>query len=154
MKKYIKVVLIVIGVIIGVILLDSIQALVFDNNPIIGIDSRCCKRRGILVDTHYCDNGKKDTVIKGFSHSCNYMGGNYRLVDKTKEIKDFTCAEALESFYEDENYTYYWSCMKNKYMVVKYDDGFEETISQALLKGHIEIQILDKFNISYIKYEK
>ena len=150
MKKYIKVVLIVIGV----ILLDSIQALVFDNNPIIGIYSRCCERRGILVDTHYCDNGKKDTVIKGFSHSCNYMGENYRLVDKTKEIKDFTCAESLESFYEDENYTYYWSCMKNKYMIVKYDDGFEETISQALLKGHIEIQILDKFNISYIKYEK
>lgn len=44
--------------------------------------------------------------------------------------------------------------MKNKYMVVKYDDGTEETISQALLKGHIDIQILDKFDIDYIKYEK
>lgn len=150
----IKNILIVIVTIIAIILLDSFQALIFDNNPIIGISSRCCKRSGILVDTHYCDNGKKDTVIKGFSYSCNYMGGKYTLVDKTKDIKDFACAEALEEFYEDDNYTYYWSCMKNKYMIVEYDDGTEETISQALLKGHIDIQVLDKFDISYIKYEK
>lgn len=154
MKRYLKITLIILGVIISIILLDSIQALVFDNNPIIGISSRCCKRSGILVDTHYCDNGKKDTVIKGFSYSCNYMGGRYTLVDKTKNIKNFACAEALEEFYEDDNYTYYWSCMKNKYMVVKYEDGTEETISEALLKNHIDIQILDKFDISYIKYEK
>lgn len=35
-----------------------------------------------------------------------------------------------------------------------YDDGNEETISQALLKGHIDIQILDKFDINYIKHKK
>lgn len=82
------------------------------------------------------------------------MVGNYKLVDKTKEIEDFACAEALEEFYEDDNYTYYWSCIKNKYMIIKYNDGTEETISQALQKGHIDIQILDKFDISYNKYEK
>ena len=48
-------------------------------------------------------------------------------------------AEALEEFYEDTKYTYYWDCMKNKYMIVKYDNGTEETISQALLKEHIDI---------------
>jgi len=37
MRKFIKRFLIVIGIIIGIILLDSIQALVFDNNPVIGI---------------------------------------------------------------------------------------------------------------------
>lgn len=154
MKNILKRGLIIIGIIIGIILLDSIQALVFDSNPIIGIQTRNMKKVGILVDTHHCGNGKHDTVIKGFSYSCNYEGGNYILVDETKEIKDFVCAEALEEFYEDANYTYYWSCMKNKYMVVKYDNGNQETISQALFKGHIDIQILDKFDISYIKYEK
>ena len=44
--------------------------------------------------------------------------------------------------------------MKNEYMIVKYDDGSKELISEALKKGHIDIQILDKFDISYIKYEK
>lgn len=76
------------------------------------------------------------------------------LVDKTKEIEDFACAEALEGFYADNEYTYYWSCMKNDYMVVKYNSGYEETISVALKNGAIKISDLDRFNISYIKYEK
>lgn len=156
MKKYIKIVLIIIGV----ILLDSIQALVFDNNPIIKIKEYYnggdlnSKSKGVIVDTINCSNGKKDAIIKGFSYSCSYNSDNYILVDKTKNIKDFSCAEAFESFYEDESYMYYWNCMKNKYMVVQYDDGHEETISQALQKGTIEIQILDKFYIDYIKEEK
>ena len=87
MKKYIKKILIVIAVIIGIILLDSIQALVFDNNPIIGIETRGMKREGILVDTYHFGNGKHDTVIKGFSPSSSFNGGNYILVDETKEIK-------------------------------------------------------------------
>ena len=76
------------------------------------------------------------------------------LVDKTKEIEDFACAEALEGFYADNEYTYYWSCMKNDYMVVKYNSGYEEIISVALKNGAIKISDLDRFNISYIKYEK
>ena len=156
----VKKVLIVVGIILGVILLDSIQALVFNNNPIIKIKEYYnggnlnYKSKGLLVDTINCSNGKKDTVIKGFSYSCNYEGGNYTLVDKTKEIKDFACAEALEQFYEDENYTYYWNCIKNKYMIVKYKDGSNELISEALKSSHIDIQVLDKFNIKYIKMEK
>ena len=160
MKKSIKTILIIIVSILGIIILDSIQALIFDNNPIIKINEYYnggdlnYKSKGILVDTINCTNGKKDAVLKGFSYSCSYNGGNYTLVDKTKEIEDFTCAEALEEFYEDNNYVYYWNCIKNKYMIVKYDNGKEETISQALLKGHIDIQILDKFDIGYIKEEK
>ena len=149
-----KKVLLVVGIIIGIILLDSIQALVFDKNPIIGIETRGMKRKGILVDTYHFGNGKHDTVIKGFSPSSSFNGGNYILVDETKEKEDFTCADALEPFYDDENYTYFWSCIKNKYMIVKYSDGSKELISDALKQGHIDIQILDKFNISYIKEEK
>ena len=149
-----KKILIVIGAIISIVLLDSLQALFFDNNPLIGIQTRNMKKVGILVETIHCGNGKHDTVIKGFSYSCNYEGGKYTLVDETKETKDFVCAEALENFYEDESYTYFWSCIKNKYMIVKYDDGSKELISDALKNNHIEIQILDKFDISYIKYEK
>ena len=45
------------------------------------------KKVGILVDTHHCGNGKHDTVIKGFSYSCNYEGGKFTLVDETKNKK-------------------------------------------------------------------
>ena len=149
-----KKIVIIFGVIVGIVLLDSIQALAFDNNPIMGIQTRNMKKVGILVDTHHCGNGKHATVIKGFSYTCNYKGGQYRLVDETKKRKDFVCAEALESFYEDENYTYYWNCMKNEYMVVEYDDGTKELISDGLKNKHIDIQMLDKFDIDYIKYKK
>lgn len=151
MKK--KIIIIIVTIIV-IILLDSVQALIFDNNPIIGIQTRNMKKVGILVDTHHCGNGKHDTVIKGFSYSCKYNGGNYTLVDESKKIKDFACAEMLEEFYEDKNYTYYWNCIKNKHMIIKYNDGTKELISEALKNNHIDIQVLDKFNISYIKYEK
>ena len=70
MKKALKISFGVIGVVIAIVLLDSIQALVFDNNPVIGIQTKNMKKVGILVDTHHCGNGKHDTVIKGFSYSC------------------------------------------------------------------------------------
>ena len=149
-----KKVLIIISIIVGIILLDSIQALVLDNNPIIGIQTRNMKKVGILVDTYHCGNGKHNTVIKGFNYSCSYDGGNYKLIDETKSKLNFACAEVLQSFYEDEKYIYYWECMKNSYMIVKYNNGFEETIEHALKEEHIDIQILDKFGISYIKIEK
>ncbi|MBE5820400.1 MAG: hypothetical protein E7310_06285 [Clostridiales bacterium] len=154
-----KKILIIIGIIIGIILLDSIQALVFDNSPILKIREYYnggdlnYKDKGILVDTYCGTNGIKDTAIKGFSYSLNYEGGNYILVDETKKIKDFAADTALEPFYADESYTYFWSCIKNKYMIVKYSDGSKELISDALEKGHIDIQTLDKFDISYIKEE-
>lgn len=44
--------------------------------------------------------------------------------------------------------------MKNKYMIVKYEDGREETIEDALKKGNIEIGVLSKFDISFIKENK
>lgn len=154
MKKILKKILIILGVIVTIIILDSIQALIFDINPIIGIETRGMKRIGILVDTHHCGNGKHDTVIKGFSYSCKYNGGKYVLIDKTKEKEDFSCDTALEKFYEDDKYVYYWNCIKNNYMLVRYDDGDEETISEALKQKHIDINILDKFNINYIKEEK
>ena len=154
MKKYIKVFLIVIGIIVGIILLDSLQALVFDNNPIIGIQTRNMKKVGIFVDTYHFGNGKHDTVIKGFSPSSSYNGGNYILVDETKNKKDLACDDMLEGFYEDEKYSYFWSCAKNKYMIVKYKDGSKELISEALKNKHIDISVLDKFDINYIKEEK
>ena len=64
------------------------------------------------------------------------------------------CAEALEGFYEDENYQYYYSCIKGKYIVAKYENGYEEKVSDALKYGTITISDLDKYNIGYIKYDK
>ena len=59
-----------------------------NNSPLIKIredyngGNLCCVDRGILVDTYYGTNGKRDTVIKGFSYS---------LTDDTEHLyKDFS----------------------------------------------------------------
>lgn len=82
------------------------------------------------------------------------IGKVIEIVDTTKEIKNFACVEILEEFYEDDNYTYYYNCMKGKYIIVKYESGYEETVKNALKYQSITINDLDNYNISYIKYEK
>lgn len=159
MNKTLKIIIITLVVIVLVILIDTIQALVFNNSPILKIKEHYnggmlyCKDVGMLVDTYHCVSGKKHTVVKGASYSCSFSN-DYVIVDTTKEIKDFSCAEALEEIYEDTNYTYYLTCMKSQYIKVRYDDGNEISIVPALNMGYVEIGDLDKFEISYIKYEK
>ena len=94
--------------------------------------------------------------LKNYSIRDNFFTKIFLInnLKETKDIKDFHCAEALESFYEDDNYVYYWSCIKNEYMIVKYENGYEETISNALKNNTIKISDLDDYNISYIKETK
>lgn len=70
-KRIIKIILGIFGIVIVIILLDSIQAIVFNNDPIIGMQMWCKKKKGILVETYHCDNGKKITRIKK-NNTCNY----------------------------------------------------------------------------------
>lgn len=159
MKKGIRKVLIVIGIVVGIILIDSIQALVFDNNPLLKIreyyngGNLNYKDKGILVDSYCGTNGIKDTVIKGFSYSLAY-DPNITIIDKSKEIVGFSADTALEPFYEDDKYVYSYPCIISDYVIVRYSDGTEETVKEALKNNRIEIGYLDKFNIHYIKQEK
>lgn len=159
MKKSMKKVFVIIGIIIGIILLDSIQALVFDNSPLIKVrkyydgGDLYYKDGGLLVETFCGTNGNKDTVIKGFSYSLDY-DPNITIIDKTKSIDDFACDTALDPFYEDDKYVYSYPCIISDYIIVKYSDGTEETVKEALKNNRIEIGYLDKFDIDYIKVEK
>jgi len=153
MKKKLKIILIIISSLLVIILVDTMQALLFDNNPLIGIETRGMKKVGIFVDTYHCGNGRHDTVIKGFSYTCSYSS-DFVIVDTSKEIKNFSCAAVLEEIYEDGLYTYYLSCMKSKYIEVRYKGNKKESLIFALKNNHININDLDKFLIDYIKVEK
>ena len=67
MNNILKIVLIVGGVLVGIILLDTIQALIFNNNPILGIETKCMSKEGLFVTTYHCSNGKNITKIKNSS---------------------------------------------------------------------------------------
>ena len=86
----------------------------------------------------------------------NIVGGDMLFRLYNQFVRKLTDSYIIYFFITALIYTgcYYWSCIKNKYMIVKYDDGSKELISEALENKHIDIQVLDKFNISYIKEEK
>lgn len=162
MKKIIKIFLIIISIIIFSIIIDLICIFTI-NRPIFAIKDDCdCLYsiyKGIFYDTYNCPEYSIPQIkAKGTKFSCAIsrtdIGNVVDVVDTTKNIKNFACAEALEEFYSDDSYTYYWSCIKDKYMIVRYESGFEETISSALKNSTIDISDLDIYGIDYIRDEK
>lgn len=162
MKKFIKIFLIIIGIIILSVIIDLVCIFTF-NSPILAIKDDCdcgySVYKGLFYDTYNCPEYSVPQIkTKGTKFSCANIridiGNVVEIVDNTKDIKDFACAEAPEEFYSDDNYTYYWSCIKDKYMIVRYESGFEETISSALKNGTIVISDLDRYGIDYIRDEK
>lgn len=159
MNKFIKGFLIIIGIVILSIIIDLVCIFTI-NRPIFAIKDDCdclySVYRGVFYDTYNCPEYSMVQIkSKSTKFSCADVridiGKVVEIVDTTKDIKDFACAEALEEFYSDDNYSYYWSCIKDKYMIVRYESGFEETISSALENGTIDISDLDRYGIRYIK---
>jgi len=160
MNKWIKYILWVIGIIVLVMVID-ITCIFTIHRPLFAIkedngDSVNLIYRGLFYDTYNCHEFATPQIkVKGAKYTCAVLkfdtGSVVSLEDKTKSMEDFACDSALEQFYEDDMYKYSWSCIKNDYMVVKYESGFEETISDALKYGTITISDLDRYNIDYIK---
>ena len=88
MKKGIKITLIIIGAVVGIILLDTIQALVFNNNPIIGSQTKCRSKEGIFVTTYHCENGKNITKLKDSTCSTETVCKETIIKDYYIEAKD------------------------------------------------------------------
>ena len=57
-------------------------------------------------------------------------------------------------FHVDENYEYYYTSQKNKLVQVYFKDGDIMTVEQALKDGKITMNLLDKYEVEYIKKEK
>ena len=159
MKKTLKILLIIVNIIVVSIIIDLICIFTL-NRPLFAIKVRTpYTYKGIFYNTYNCPEYSMPQIkSKGSKFTCAVnttdIGKVIKIVDKTKEIKNFACAEVLEQFYEDEIYEYYYDCMKSKYIIVKYESGYEETVEDALKYKTITISDLDRYNISYIKYEK
>ena len=76
MNKGLKITLIVLGVLIGIIAVDTLQAIVFNNSPIIHIReriNRCNEKdyidKGIIVNHYSCNNESK-TLFKSTKYNC------------------------------------------------------------------------------------
>ncbi len=76
MKKSLKIFLIVLLILIGVIAIDTIKAIVFNNSPILHIReyiNKCNEKdyidKGIIVNHYNCNNESK-TLFKNTKYNC------------------------------------------------------------------------------------
>lgn len=157
MKKWIKYILLVISIIFILFIIDLICIFTI-NRPLLAIKENDFTYKGIFYNTYNCEEYSVPQIkFKWEKFNCANVKINLNVVgiiDKTKNIKDFVCAEMLEEFYKDNDYTYYWSCLKNEYIIVKYENGYEEKVSDALKYGTIKIKDLDNYNIDYLKEKR
>lgn len=159
-NKYKKYILIAVFSIIILIIIDISQALIFQNSPVLKIREHFdggtlyYKDKGLITYTYNCIGEKRKTVLKWEKYFCPLKETTFEIIDESKNIKDFTCAEALEEIYRDDEYIYFLSCMKSEYIKVNYSPNhFSENIITALKEGRVKISDLDIFKIDYIKKE-
>ena len=75
MRKGLKITLIILGIFLGIIILDTLQSKIFDNSPIIKITENynkgnlLKKDKGLFVYTYTFKNGEKITVYKWEKYS-------------------------------------------------------------------------------------
>lgn len=156
MKKVCKILVIIILSLIFYLFID-LNCIFFFKRPflVIKVESES-KYKGIFFDIYDCPEYPMVQIKSKFTKfSCATSKFIIKeIVDTTKEMDGFACAEAFEEFYADEDYKYYYECMKSKYVIVRYENGFEETASEALKHSRINIEDLDAYDIKYYKYDK
>lgn len=72
------------------------------------------------------------------------------IVDRT-QTEPLTTADALEGFWSDGEYDYYFGSIKSHYVIVHYNNGCQEPVRDALKGGRVTIEDLDRFGIDYWK---
>lgn len=171
MKKVGKIILIIVVILVSTVFIDFIS-LNISNKPFFVIKATATKYTGILYDTYNCPEHSWFTFKSKFTKfNCAVELKNEDKNDKKNEDKEFNkeiasiqdetigrtdlaFAQALEKFYEDENFEYFYSCIKSNYITVTYKDGTKETVKDALAKGHITIKDVDNYKIHYYKEAK
>ena len=156
MKKVCKILVIIILSLIFYLFID-LNCIFFFKRPFLAIKVESeSKYKGIFFDIYDCPEYPMVQIKSKFTKfSCATSKFIIKeIVDTTKEMDGFACAEAIEEFYTDADYKYYYECMKSKYVIVRYENGFEETASEALKHSRINIEDLDAYDIKYYKYDK
>lgn len=93
MRKSLKITLVVIGVLVGVIILDIAQAIIFNNSPIIRktktYSSFHKKNIGIFVETDIYDGVAQTTRFKWEAHTLPIEENINNLKDTYNKVSDY-----------------------------------------------------------------
>ena len=134
MKKGLKITLIVIGVLVGIITLDTLQAKIFDNSPLLKIRDNLDGGtldyidKGIFVNHYHCTNNEKVTTWKGTKFSCAVK--EISLNDINDKIINFVSNEEEDN----TNYAYNYIDTEKQVIVVGLVDNNENNQDEFITK--------------------
>lgn len=109
MKKSLKIMFIIIAVVVGIIVMDTIQAIVFNNSPLLKIrenfngGSTHYIDKGLVVNHYNCTNKEKKTLFKKAKYSCPIDENKKpnEVTENKKELLKLVHFSELESTKED-----------------------------------------------------
>lgn len=155
--KSIKIILSILISILFLVAVD-IACIFIINKPLFAVkmnnvDSANIVYKGLFYDTYNCIEYSVPQIKNKFSKfACSIPIKDLEIkeiIDTSKEIDGFVCASSLEKFYEDDKKEYFYSCIKSDYIIVRYTNGKEEKVKDALKNGNIRITDLDLYDINY-----
>lgn len=154
MKKSVKIILTVIVVIIGLIVLDTIQARVLKNSPIISWkenleDADSWVDRGILMDTYYCTEEQDIVTIswkfKTSKFTCPIDNVS---IDELNNINAKIIEYFLSTTVPYDNYSYNYVDEENNVVIVGLLDNSKEE------QDKFRKLIVDSEYIKFVKGER
>lgn len=79
----------------------------------------------------------------------NLEKNSIKIIDAT-----YSCNQSREKFYEDDNYVYYFPCIKSTSIFVKFPNGNKILVVKALEENKVTIDELIKAGLEVIKEDK
>lgn len=179
MKKWIKIILGIIGILIIIIILDTLQAKIFNNSPLLKIrknyndDSTAYIDKGIFINHYYCTNKEEKTLFKGTKYSCpieektpNY--DNYKKISELNPV-NYASTEILIKFDgilygksnslieyvgETEKIGIIDKVIENEYVPELNGETNTKEILNAEIHAKTDNVIILRYNNEYVLFEK
>ena len=139
MKKGLKITLIVLGVLVGIVALDTLQAKIFDNSPILKIRDNLDGGsidyidKGIFVNHYHCNNNEDVTTWKGTKFACSVKESNTEEFDFYLTKPEIHNDIRFNDYFTFENRKIYLAGNINQFYVV---DGSTMILKEFISNYH------------------
>ena len=161
MKKGLKITLIVLGVLVGIVALDTLQAKIFDNSPILKIrdnldgGSTNYIDKGIFVNHYHCNNNENVTIWIGTKFACSVKESNTEEFDFYLTKPEIHNDIRFNDYFTFENRKIYLAGNINQFYVV---DGKTMTLKEYISKYNGTLddsikKITDKLELAGALYD-
>ena len=124
---------------------DDTKYCYFDNTFIVFMKEKNCDRPYFALKVDNSD------ILEKIEETDEPKITDYTMM---KDKDRYKVVDGEYKFFEDDKYEYYYPTQKTKLVNVWFKNGKYMTAEDALKQGKIKIELLDKYEVEYIKKEK